>query len=466
MAAAKIRFLGAAQSVTGSKYLLSLEGRNILIDCGLFQGLKENRLKNWAPFPVDPKTIDTIVLTHAHIDHSGYIPRLIKEGFRGKILCTAGTLALCRALLPDTGYLQEEEAEFLNRKHISKHNPALPLFSKEDAERSLKYFVPKPFNEDIHLGDNIRIRFYYAGHILGAASVVITAGTLKIAFSGDVGRPTDPLLRMPEVLPPVDYLVVESTYGDRVHPVTDPMDDLADAVNTAAARRGVILIPSFAVGRAQTLLHLLANLKKAGRIPDIPMYLNSPLAASVTETFCQFKSLHRLSEAQCNEFRDMVHFVRSAEESKLLNEQDETMLIISASGMATGGRILHHLKKFAPDEKNMILLCGFQAAGTRGQALQDGAEEIKIHGMYVPVRAEVRVIENLSAHADFNEIAAWLGQAHMKPRKIFVTHGEGSAPQAMADHLHKVFGWDCVVPRPAEEYQLEGECPLIQAHAR
>lgn len=466
MGGLRIRFLGAAQTVTGSKYLITFRGRNILVDCGLFQGLKDNRLKNWEPFPVDAKTIDTIVLTHAHIDHSGYIPRLIKEGFRGKVLCTPATLALCRELLPDTGYLQEEEAEFMNRKKISKHHPALPLFSQEDAEQALSHFVAKPFHEEIHLGHDLRIRFLYAGHILGAAMVVVTAGETRIAFSGDIGRPLDPVFRPPDQLPPVDYLVVESTYGNRAHPKTDPMDDLADAVRTTVDRGGTIIIPAFAVGRTQTILYFLWQLRKSGRIPDIPMFLNSPMATTVTDTFCQFRSLHRLSENDCREFLRTVRYVHTPEESKALNEATESQLIISASGMATGGRVLHHLKRFLPERKNMVLLCGYQAAGTRGRSLQDGAEEIKIHGQFWPVLAEVRVLENLSAHADAEEICNWLRPARLSPQKVFVTHGEENSSQALAARLQGEFGWNCIVPTPGQEFNLKESCLSIQAIAK
>lgn len=466
MGGATIRFLGAAQTVTGSKYLLRHKGRQILIDCGLFQGMKDNRLKNWEPFPVDPKSIDTIVLTHAHIDHSGYIPRLIKEGFRGKVLCTPATLALCRELLPDAGYLQEEEAEYMNRRKVSKHHPALPLFSQEDAEEALSYFVAKPFHEEIRIGDAFRIRFLYAGHILGAAMVTVAMDETRIAFSGDVGRPMDPLFRPPDQLPPMDYLVVESTYGDRTHPQSDPMDDLADAINTAFGRGGVVIIPAFAVGRTQTILYFLSKLRQAGRIPDIPMYLNSPMATSVTETFCNFRSLHRLSEHECREFTKNVRFIRTPEESKALNESKEPQLIISASGMATGGRVLHHLKQFIPDPRNMILLCGYQAAGTRGRSLQDGAEEIKIHGQFWPVKAEVRVIENLSAHADGQELCDWLKPARLNLKKVFVTHGEGHAAKTMAARLHETFGWDCTVPTAGQEFTLNDLCLPIPVTAK
>ncbi len=450
-----LRFLGASGTVTGSKYLLTYQGRKVLIDCGLFQGLKELRLKNWTPPDVDPKTIDAIVLTHAHIDHSGYIPRLIKEGFRGKVYCTPATLALCRILLPDTGYLLEEEAEYMNRKHVSKHHPALALFTKEDAERALKSFVPRNFHENFEAVPGVVAKFLYAGHILGAACAALEAGGRKILFSGDVGRPNDPIFRAPEKLPPFDYLVVESTYGDRAHLSSDPKRELGQIVTETANRKGVVLIPAFAVGRSQTILHFLAQLKLAGEIPDIPIYLNSPMSTDVTNVFFQFANLHKLSPKECEGMREVVRFVKSADESKALNMRRGPMVIISASGMATGGRILHHLKEFAPGSANTIVLAGFQAAGTRGRSLQDGAKEIKIHGGFVPVNAEVRLIENLSAHADASEILEWLERSGARPRRVFVTHGEPSASAALASAIQKRLGWESETPAQGNEFPLE-----------
>jgi len=425
------------------------------VDCGLFQGLKGLRLKNWEALSVEPRSIDAVVLTHAHIDHSGYIPRLIKDGFRGKVYCTPATLALCRILLPDTGYLQEEEAEYLNRKKLSKHQPALPLFTRKDAEDSLSRFVPVNFHENFEVVEGVRAQFLSAGHILGAAMAVVKAGGKTIVFSGDVGRLNDAVMKAPETLPKFDHLVVESTYGDRVHSSADPMKELEQIIVRTAERKGVVLIPSFTVGRAQTLLHYLAKLRAADRIPAIPMYLNSPMATDVTDLFCQFSSLHKLSDLECEGIRDVVHYVKSADESKRLNSRRPPMLIVSASGMATGGRILHHLKEFAPDAKNTIVLAGFQAAGTRGRALQDGAKEIKIHGEPVRVRAEVGLIEHLSAHADGEEILRWLEKSAASPRKVFVTHGEASSAQALASKIHESLGWECEVPDLNAEFSLE-----------
>lgn len=450
----RLRFLGGAQTVTGSKYLITYNSKQILIDCGLFQGLKELRLKNWDRFPLDPKSIDAVILTHAHIDHSGYIPRLVKEGFRGKIYCTPATLALCRILLPDAGHIQEEEAEYLGRKKLSKHASPLPLFTEEEAEKSLEYFSPQDFGHDFEVVPEVNVRFQYAGHILGAASAIIRAGVSTLAFSGDIGRLNDPIFKEPESLPQVDYLVVESTYGNRIHESSDLLKDLEVIVNDALKDNGVILIPAFAVGRTQSLMYFLSVLKKAKRIPNIPMFLNSPMATNVSHLYHEFRRLHKLNEEECDEMCQVVHYVKSVEESKALNERKGPMIIISASGMLTGGRILHHLKAFASDPKNTIVLSGFQAAGTRGRAIQDGAREIKIHREFVPILAKVKMLENLSAHGDYAEIIQWLAKSNVHPKKVFITHGEKESAGAMKTHIIEKFGWDCEVPSQDQEFVL------------
>lgn len=450
----QIRFLGAAGTVTGSKYLLTYQDKKILIDCGLFQGLKELRIKNWDRFPVNPADIDAVVLTHAHIDHSGYIPRLIKEGFKGKIYSTRATLALAKILLPDTGYLQEEEADYLNRKRLSKHKPALPLFDKKEAEKSLEYFVPKEFDSPFELLPGVEVKFIYAGHIFGAAQVVLTLGGVTIGFSGDVGRLNDPILFAPAKIPEVDYLVVESTYGNRKHIDADPMNELGEIVRSVHSRNGVIMIPAFTVGRAQTLMYFLNRLKKTGQIPAMPMYLNSPMATNVTNLLCEFMSLHKLNQDECNDTCAVVHYVKSVEESKALNARKGPMLIISASGMATGGRILHHLKAFASDPKNCVVLAGFQAKGTRGRLIQDGANEIKIHGEMIPLRAEVKSLSNLSAHADYEEIISWLKESQIQPQKVFITHGEPEAAMALKAQLENKLKFACQIPVQDQEFEL------------
>ncbi|MCM2353133.1 MAG: MBL fold metallo-hydrolase [Pseudobdellovibrio sp.] len=441
-----LTFLGAAGTVTGSKYLLTCNDSKILVDCGLFQGVKTLRLKNWDDIEIKASEIQAIILTHAHIDHSGYIPRLIKNGFRGKIYCTQATKDLCRILLPDAGYLMEEEAEYRNRTKRTKHSPALPLYTLKEAEASLNYFEGVSYNQKIQIDSRISFEFFYAGHILGAASVVISVAGKKIAFSGDIGRLTDEIMNPPAPLPPVNYLVTESTYGNRLHEKVSVKDELAQIINETVKRKGVIIIPAFAVGRAQTIMYYVWKLLSQNKIPDIPMYLNSPMATNVNELLKKYKTLHKLTPEESVYICRVVKYVSSVEDSIALNEKKGPMLIISASGMLSGGRVLHHLKAFGPDPRNTIVLAGFQAAGTRGEALQRGVREIKVHGEYIDVRAEVRELDNISAHADYSEILEWLAKSDMSPEKVFITHGEPSAADELRRRITEKFGWNCVVP--------------------
>lgn len=452
----EIQFLGGAGTVTGSKYLITCNDKKILVDCGLFQGLKSLRLKNWDAFPIDASKVDAIILTHAHIDHSGYIPRLIKEGFRGKIYSTSATKDVCKILLPDCGYLLEEEAAYLNKIGRTKHAPALPLFTSKEAEDSLNFFVEVPFKEKIKISSDLSFEFHYAGHILGAAWVIINVNGKKIAFTGDVGRLEDEIFYAPEPLPQVNFLVTESTYGNRLHEMPlDPLKDLEDIVNETYKRKGVVVIPAFAVGRAQSMMYYLSELRKQKRIPNMPMFLNSPMATNFSVVFRKYKKLHKLSEEECNDIDSIMKFVKTAEESKALNERKGPMLIISASGMLTGGRVLHHLKAFAPFPENTILLTGFQSAGTRGDSLLQGAQEIKIHGEYISVKAQVKSLDNMSAHADYGEMIEWFKQSKINPKKVFVTHGEPAAADEFRRRLNETFGWDCVVPNYNDKVVLE-----------
>jgi metallo-beta-lactamase family protein len=451
----KLSFLGAAETVTGSRFLLEVEDRKILIDCGLFQGLKKLRQRNWAPFPVKPSSIDAVILTHAHIDHSGYLPVLFKNGFRGKIYCTPATLELCGILLPDSGHLHEEEAKYLNKHNLSKHKPALPLYTLEDAKRCLPSFVTIPNEKLFNPVKGINVHFTPAGHILGSACVHVSDGKRKIIFSGDVGRPVDPVMYPPAKLDETDYLVIESTYGDRLHNRTDPKKILEKTIVDTAKKGGAILIPSFAVGRAQSILHLIAELVREGRVPKFPIFLDSPMAIDTTELFCRYQGEHRLSPKACKTMCELVTYTRSVEESKSIASKHNPKIIISASGMLTGGRILHHLKIYLRDRRNTVILVGYQAAGTRGAALLAGAEEIKIHGEYIPVRAKSVFIDGLSAHADYRELVNWLSESAINPKNTFIVHGEPQSQDAFRRYIKDQLGWDAMIPEHNESVILK-----------
>jgi metallo-beta-lactamase family protein len=445
-----IQFIGGTGTVTGSKYLLSSGSQQILVDCGLFQGLKQLRLRNWSPLPFKPSEIKSVLLTHAHIDHSGYIPLLVKHGFRGKIHCSYGTAALCEILLPDSGYLQEEEAHFANKHGTSKHTPALPLYTLKEAEASLKYFHPVEFNHEIELAKNLTFTLASAGHILGASLIKVKNGTSTLLFTGDLGRPNDLIMQPPEVVKNADYLIIESTYGDRLHNTLDPKAEIASIINRTTHRGGVVVIPAFAVGRAQTLLYLIHQLKNEKKITNIPVYLDSPMARDATDLYCDFSKEHRLSIQECHLMCREATIINSSEESKQLDQDHTPRIIITASGMATGGRVLHHLKTFVSDRKNTILFTGFQAAGTRGEALVHGVETIKIHGEYFPVRAEVILQDSLSAHADYREILNWLKNFQNPPKEVFIIHGEPKPAEALHQKILEEFGWNCKVPEYLE----------------
>jgi metallo-beta-lactamase family protein len=449
----KITFLGGVGTVTGSKYLVEHEGRRVLVDCGLFQGYKQLRLRNWAPLPVPPASIDAVLLTHAHLDHSGYLPLLAKNGFKGPIYATDATKDLCSILLPDSGHLQEQDALFANRYRFSNHNPALPLYTENDATECLEKFRAVPFHKTISLF-GMNVRYLRAGHILGAAMIELDAGA-KIVFSGDVGRPNDISMRPPEPLPDMDYLVLESTYGNRAHNNESAEDALSHAINRTAKRGGTILIPAFAVGRTQALLLYLSRLVKAKRIPALPIFLDSPMAIDASDIFCKHPGDHKVSAEETRKAFAVAHYVRTPEESKSLDRMVIPKVIISASGMATGGRVLHHLKSYAPDTRNLILFTGFQAGGTRGATMVAGGESVKIHGDYIPVRAEVRNLDMLSAHADASEMIDWLKQTPRQPRMTYITHGEPDAADAMQHRICDQLGWQCTVPEYREEVELQ-----------
>ncbi|WP_024889078.1 MBL fold metallo-hydrolase RNA specificity domain-containing protein [Luteimonas huabeiensis] len=446
--------LGAAGTVTGSKHLLTHGDTRILIDCGLFQGLKNLRELNWQRLPVEPRDIDAVVLTHAHLDHCGYLPRLLLDGFSGPIFATAATRDVAELILLDSAWLQEKDAEFANRKGFSKHKPALPLYRVADAERTLAAFRPVPWHRPVALPGGATLRFRRAGHILGAASAQIDVAGRTFAFSGDLGRYDDPVMHPPEAVPEADYVVVESTYGNRRHDRADPVEALGETIERTALRGGTVVIPAFAVGRAQTLIHELWRLREAGRLRNVPTYLDSPMATSATELLHRHAADHKLDPADYEAACAAVTYVRDVEASKALSANRYPKIVISASGMATGGRVLHHIAAFAPDHRNTLLFSGFQAAGTRGRKLLDGARETKIYGQWVSVNAEVAEIPSLSAHADSDELMRWLSGFRRPPQRVFVVHGEPEASEALRERIQRELDWPATVPLQNRNYPL------------
>ncbi len=449
----KLTFLGAAGTVTGSRFLVENQGSRVLVDCGLFQGLKSLRLRNWEPFPVPPDSLDGVVLTHAHLDHSGYLPRLVREGFDGEILCTPATAKLCDILLPDSGRIHEQDAGFANKKGFSKHKPALPLYTEADALRVSARFRPVEFGEEAHVG-GLAVRFQPAGHILGAATATMSSKAGTILFSGDLGRADDPLMPAPAPPGEADWIVMESTYGDRSHPDGNPAEAIGRLVRETVDRRGVILVASFAVGRAQSLVYWLNRVFELGLAPRIPVFVDSPMASDVTSLYREFSHCHRLPPEGSSAVCDGARFIRSVDESKWLGTQTNPMVVVAASGMMTGGRILHHLKTFGPRKETCILITGFQAAGTRGATLVSGGDELKIHGKYVKIRARVERIDMLSAHADQGELLEWIGSAPNRPARVFLVHGEPAAADALRVRIQDRLGIGVSVARDGESATL------------
>jgi metallo-beta-lactamase family protein len=454
---ATLTFLGATGTVTGSKYLVEAGGERLMVDCGLFQGHKELRERNWNPLPVPAASINWLLLTHAHLDHVGYIPRLVKDGFRGRILASPATVDLTKIVLPDSGHLQEEDAEFANRKGFSKHAPALPLYTYEEAVQSLEYLSAINAAEPVEISPHFTMRTYFAGHILGARMIEVTVKengvSKRILFSGDLGRFPQMVIPGPAVPEDgYDYMLLESTYGDRLHPKEDIGERLTSIVESTASRGGTVVIPSFAIGRTQELLYLLREVIEDGKMHSIPIHVDSPMAIDVTHIYEKHKEDHSLELDAMEEkgFKPFappdLHFDKSVDQSKQLNGVRFPLIIISASGMATGGRVLHHLERCLPDHRNTILFVGFQAAGTRGQAIQSGARAVKMYGHEVNVRARIETIENLSAHADYGEILGWLKKFKHGPRRTFLVHGEPHASEALQQHIAVELQWDVAIP--------------------
>jgi metallo-beta-lactamase family protein len=482
---ASITFLGAAQTVTGSKYLLDTGTSKVFVDSGLFQGLKELRLRNWQNLPIAASEIAAIILTHAHLDHCGYLPRLVAQGFRGRVFCTAGTLDLCRIVLPDAGRIQEEDAANANRHGFSKHAPALPLYTEADAFRAVSQLQPVGYDRPMPVTPDIEVEFINAGHLLGSSYARVRTGDSTILFGGDLGRFSRPVLPDPSTISEADYLLVESTYGDRVHQQDDNGTQLADVVNSTAQRGGRIIIPSFAIGRVEELIYWLKRLEEEKRIPVLPVFVDSPMAvdalARYTERLRELdpemqpeardekaphgpadhndpreeRQRHARHERQlCAFCTERFRTISTAAESKQLTQSKMPAIVISASGMATGGRVLHHLKAALPDSRNTVLFVGYQAAGTRGRQLVDGDKTVKIHGEMIPVQARIALVESMSAHADSNEILRWLGGFTKPPRLTFIVHGEPAAMEALSGAIHAKLGWDTKMPAYGETVQL------------
>ena len=457
-----LTFLGAARTVTGSRYLVEAAGRRVLVDCGMFQGLKELRLRNWADSPVPPATIDAVVLTHAHLDHCGMLPRLVAQGFKGRIFCTPGTLDLCSLVLPDAGRLQEEEAERANRKGYSKHRPAKPLFTEEQAMITLSRLQPVGYERPIPIANGLEVEFIPTGHLLGAAYVRMrradgSGGT--VIFGGDLGRYNRPILRDPAAGSKADVLLVESTYGDREHVDEGEQERLAAIINDTAQKQGKLIIPAFAVGRVEEVLYSIKKLEDTGKIRALPVYVDSPMALEALKYYQRHAD--ELDDDIPTRRGEVCAFctarftpVASAQESKAVTERGGPAIVVSASGMATGGRVLHHLAKGLPDARNTVLFVGFQAAGTRGRQLIEGSQEVKIHGQFVPVAARIEKLNGMSAHADSSEIVRWLRTFPSPPGATYLVHGEPSAQDTLKTRLDRELAWNVQIPRHGDRVPL------------
>lgn len=451
----QLSFLGAAGTVTGSKYLLSVHNINILIDCGLFQGNKELTERNWASLSTDPSMIDAVIITHAHLDHSGYLPVLVKNGYSGPIYATPGTKELCAILLADSGYLQEQEALHTNQHLLPNQPEALPLYTIEEAALAMNQFVAVEFNQPFNLGEACSFRFVSTAHILGAACVYLQCADKTFLFSGDLGRMYDPIMRAPQAIEAADYLIIESTYGDRVHGLMDPQTQLAEIINATAERHGTVVIPAFALGRAQSILYAIGQLKAQKRIADVPVFLDSPMAETITNLYTRYIEEHRLGPEYCQKLTTIATYIHTVDESKKIDDPRKAAIIISASGMANGGRVMHHIKAFAEHERNTILFTGFQAPGTLGAEITVGAKKVKIHDKEVVIRAQVSMIASLSAHADSHEILQWISPMSKAPQQVFITHGSPEASLALKQKITQQLTWPCLIPHHLQTVSLD-----------
>lgn len=457
---ASLTFLGAAGTVTGSKHLIDFGTHKVLVDCGLFQGLKELRMRNWEPFPVDAANIDAVVLTHAHLDHCGYLPRLVAQGFRGRIFCTPGTRDLCTVVLPDSAHLQEEEARHANKHGYSRHQPSLPLYTQADASRTLTQLQPVGYDRPVPVVPGVDVEFINAGHLLGSAYARFRVGERTLLFGGDLGRYSRPVLPDPLPVDHADVLLVESTYGDRVHEADDNGARLAAIVNRTAHRGGKLIIPSFAIGRVEEVVYWLRRLENEKKIPVLPVYIDSPMAAAALEFYKQRTG--ELDPDLTGNMRDVCAFctarltvVETSEQSKAVTASREPSIVIAASGMATGGRVLHHLAAGLPDGKNTVLFVGYQAAGTRGRTLCDGIHEVKMLGRVVPVMATIEQLDSMSAHADTDEIMRWLSGFSRPPAMTYLVHGEPVALRALAARIQTERHWSVHIAQHLERVELD-----------
>lgn len=441
----QLQFLGAAETVTGSKYLLETEHHRLLVDCGLFQGLKQLRLLNWAQLNCQPTQLDWVLLTHGHMDHCGYLPRLYRQGFRGKILGTEPTLAVAEIVLRDSARIQEEEAERANERGYSRHNPAEPLYTTEDVETVLPHFEAVAEGQWLGLADDLRVRFQYVGHIIGATFIEMQTAERNLVFSGDIGRQDDPLMYPPKKPTQADLLLIESTYGNRLHPTDDPFAYLEKIIHQTVRNKGSLIIPCFAVERTQSLMYILWQLKQQQRIPPIPIFMDSPMARAVLDLFEQTLPWHRLSREACREMGRQIHVVQGMNETLAIAGDRKPKVVITGSGMLTGGRVLTYLQRLLEKKQTALLLSGFQAAGTRGRQLLDGATELKIYGHYYQVKAKVLQIESLSAHADQKGLLDWLNELKTAPQHLFIVHGEPQAADMLRVKIRDTYGWDSQV---------------------